>query len=97
MPDQFKPKPTDLSPTQRAFADRIFHDIVELLRDDQAVLEIIRGSFPRTNTVERFREDLYAGVANYDLVRTEQLRHTREDLAQLMTTMSSQMWAERHG
>lgn len=77
----------NLSVTQKNFAEGIFRSIVELLREDSAVLEIIRGSFPRTRTVERFREDLYLSVANYDAIRSEQLKYTHDELTRIISMM----------
>lgn len=87
MADRFIPKAVELTPTQKAFADRILNDITELFRDDQTVLDIIRGRVPRTRVFECFRDNLYAGVANYYAVRTGQLKYVQDELRRVLELM----------
>lgn len=76
-----------LSPTQKAFADQIFNDVVNILQDDAAVLDVFRGRFYKGDAMEGFLSDLYAGIANYDTIRTGQLKYTQDELTRIISMM----------
>jgi hypothetical protein len=75
-----------LSPTQKAFADLIMHDLLELLHDDNRLLGIIRTGLT-LKAVEGFYSDICVGVKNYDRIRTEQIRRIQDELRRVVNLM----------